>query len=215
MSLPAIQLLSEEEYLAIERVADYKSEFVNGEMFAMAGGLEPHNLVASNVNRELGNALKSLPCRVYTSDMRVKIPATGLYTYPDVTVVCGSPEFADDRRDVIVNPVVLVEVLSDSTEAYDRGGKFEHYQRLESLREYLLVAQDRPRIERFFRQQPGDEWSYALVSGLDAVLHLASLDCDLRLEEVYDKVDFPPAPEPPPLLKEPVGVQRRHPRAAR
>src|SRR5437867_3079283 len=158
MRLPeTARRLKEAEYLAIERRAEFKSEFFDGEMFAMAGGTPAHSLIATNLAREFGNLLKTHPCTAYNSDLRVKIEATGLHTYPDLSVVCGPLRFADQEQDTIVNPVLVAEVLSDSTEAYDRGKKFEHYQQVPTLREYLLVSQTEPRVEQFIRQD-GGQW---------------------------------------------------------
>src|SRR5215207_6350571 len=131
-------LLSEEEYLAIERQAEFRSEYVAGEMFAMAGASRRHNRTVTNLVVALDNQLRARPCNVYSNDMRVKVQSTGLFTYPDVVVTCGEERFADGEMDVLLNPVVIVEVLSDSTEAYDRGKKFESYQSIESLKEYVL-----------------------------------------------------------------------------
>lgn len=140
--------LTPAEYLALERQAEVRSEYFQGEAFAMAGGSQRHNLIVANLLRLLGNQLVSRDCNVYPSDMRVKIEALGKYTYPDVAVACGENRFEDEHRDVLLNPVVLFEVLSQSTEAYDRGKKFEHDQALDSLREYLLVSQDACRVEQ-------------------------------------------------------------------
>src|SRR4051812_40698878 len=130
--------LTPEQYLEIERAAEYKSEYFDGEMFAMSGAREAHNVVAMNIGAELREQLRQKPCRVYPSDMRVRVSSTGLYTYPDVVAVCDKPQFADEVTDTLLNPVLVVEVLSPSTEAYDRGRKFDHYKTIESLREYLL-----------------------------------------------------------------------------
>jgi Uma2 family endonuclease len=138
----------------------------------------------------LSRELKPQPCEVYPSDMRVRVSATGLYTYPDVVVVCGEPRLEDDEQDTLLNPSLIIEVLSPSTESYDRGKKFEHYRTLESLVEYLLVAQDEPRVEQFVRQ-PGGTWLFTATSGRDAVVHLPSLGCSLALAEIYDKVPLP------------------------
>ncbi|MBI2927367.1 MAG: Uma2 family endonuclease [Verrucomicrobia bacterium] len=196
----AVHHLSEAEYLALERSAEFKSEFFDGEMFAMAGGTPEHSLIATNLGREFGNRLKDRPCAAYNSDLRVKVEATGLCTYPDLSVVCGPLRFAGQERDTIVNPTVLVEVLSDSTEAYDRGKKFEHYRRISSLREYLLVSQSEPRIEQFIRQENGS-WLLREAAGLEAHLELPSLQIRLALAEVFARVEFNPAairPLPPP-----------------
>ncbi|MEZ5583175.1 MAG: Uma2 family endonuclease [Candidatus Competibacteraceae bacterium] len=180
-----------EDYLALERSADYKSEYLNGEMFAMTGASEAHNLIVANIIRELSIQLKKRPCKVYPSDMRVKVDPTGLYTYPDVTVVCGPTRFDDAHKDTLVNPTVIIEVLSESTEGYDRGQKFEHYRKLDSLTDYLLVAQNRPHVERHHRQ-PKDQWLLTETNDLQTSLRLDSIDCELVLAEIYDKVELPP-----------------------
>jgi Uma2 family endonuclease len=189
MSALPKRVLSPEEYLTIERAAEYKSEFYKGEMFAMAAGSPPHNLIASNVIRELGNQLKRRPCKVYPSDQRVKVAATGLYTYPDVMVVCEKEQFDDEMEDTVLNPILLVEVLSESTEAYNRGKKFEHYRQIPSFREYLLIAQDRYRVERYVKQEDGG-WLFSELNGAQSTIKLPSIGCELALAEIYDKVEF-------------------------
>ncbi|MFN7953607.1 MAG: Uma2 family endonuclease [bacterium] len=176
------------EYLALERASDTRSELVNGQILAMTGASRAHNLIAANIGRELGNQLKGRPCETYQSDMRVKVSATGLYTYPDVVVVCGKPELEDEHGDTLLNPTVILEVLSPSTEAYDRGEKFAHYQRLESLREYLMVAQDKLRIEHYVRQ--GRQWVLTVTTALDAIIELISIDCRLAARDVYDRIEL-------------------------
>jgi len=193
MSSQRTTLLTPEEYLEIERRAERKSEYFEGEMFAMAGASFAHVVIVGNLTHELKLRLKAGPCGVYSSDLRLRVAPNGLYTYPGVMVICDGPEFADDRRDTVVNPILIVEVLSESTQAYDRGEKFEQYRTLPSLREYLLVAQDAPRIEQWIRQ-PDDNWLRAEASGREASIQLASVDCVLPLAEVYDKVEWP-APE--------------------
>lgn len=196
MATAAKQLLTAEQYLAIERAAEFKSEFFAGEMFAMAGASEEHNLVVANVVGELHAQLKGRPYRLYPSDMRVRVSATGLYTYPDVTVVCGERRFDDEKNDTLLNPTLIVEVLSPTTEAYDRGDKFAHYRRLDSLREYLLIAQDRQRVERYARQADGQQWLLTEFSDPEAVVPLPSIGCELALADVYDKVDLTPGASP-------------------
>src|SRR5215472_5222926 len=149
MALQPQGWLSPEAYLAIERQSACKSEYVAGEMFAMVGVSRRHSLIVANVIRILGYQLLASPCNVYPSDMRLKIPRTGRYTYPDVVVACAEEQFEDEHRDTLLNPAVIIEVLSDSTEAYDRGKKSEHYRKLDSMVEYLFVAQDRVHIERY------------------------------------------------------------------
>ena len=185
-----------EEYLTLERKADYKSEYVNGQIIAMAGASRQHNLIAGNFYREVSQQLRGRPCEAYISDMRVKVSRTGLYTYPDVVVICGAIRFEDASNNTLLNPLVIVEVLSASTEAYDRGEKFAHYRRLESLQEYLLVAQDKVRLEHYVRQ--GAQWVLSEVSDLTDTVHLASIGCDVGLQEVYDKVQFVTSDEATP-----------------
>ena len=148
--------LTPEEYLEIEDAAEFKSEFYHGEMFAMAGATYNHNLIAGNVLRHLGNQLLGRPCSTCGSDMRIHVPRTGLYTYADALVICGEPRFLDRKQMTLLTPTVIVEVLSASTEAYDRGRKFDHYQSIESLREYLLVASDRMSASLYRRQSQFD-----------------------------------------------------------
>lgn len=189
MSTQPKTLLTPEQYLEIERAAEYKSEYYGGEMFAMAGAREAHNLVVTNTVRELSSQLRSRPCRVYSNDMRVRIAATNLYTYPDVVAVCGDPRFLDEQRDTLLNPVLLVEALSPSTEAYDRGRKFEHYKTLDSLREYLLIATDRAHADLYARQADG-RWLLTSASGMDEALILDSVDARLLMADIYDKVEL-------------------------
>ena len=189
--------LTPQEYLAIERAAEFRSEYFAGEMFAMAGGKPRHSLVSANVIGTLRALLKGRRCTAYESNLRVAVSDTGLYTYPDASVFCEPMTFIDPEQDTATNPTLLVEVLSKSTEGYDRGKKFEHYRRLASLREYVLVSQDEPHVERFLREEDG-RWVLAAVSGLDAVLRLTSIDVDLPLAEVYEKVDFATPDEVPP-----------------
>jgi Uma2 family endonuclease len=186
-----IHRLTEAEYLEIERHAEFKSEFFQGEMLAMAGETQLHSLIAANLIGELRAALRGRPCRVYTADLRIKAGPAGLYTYPDLSVARGEQTFTDGQQDTLLNPLVIVEVLSDSTEAYDRGAKFEFYRQIPSLQEYLLASQRQARIEQFIRR-PGDEWLLREASGLDAKLSLPSLDITLNLREVFANVEFPP-----------------------
>jgi Uma2 family endonuclease len=188
MSLNPKTLLSPEEYLKMERASEQRSEYFNGEVFSMAGASRRHNRIVTNLVAGLDNQLKPRPCNVYSSDMRVKISAIGLYTYPDVVVTCGEEQFEDEHNDTLLNSTVLIEALSDSTEAYDRRKKFEHYQQITSLREYILVAQDKWRVEQFTRQD-NNQWIYSEAHGDEASFALASIGCKLSLKEVYDKVD--------------------------
>lgn len=155
----------------------------------MAGASRPHNLIAGNIYAKLHAQLEHRSCNVYPSDMRLKVSSSGLYTYPDVMVVCGEEEFDDDEEDTLLNPTLIVEVLSKSTERQVRGGKFEHYSKLASLREYLLVAQNRPRLELFTKQSPGRRL-LAEFESLDDVVVLTSINCELALKDVYLKINF-------------------------
>jgi len=194
MSLPEpLRLLTEAEYLEIERAAEFKSEFFDGEMFARAGGTPQHSLIATNLTAEVRNRLKSHACVPYNADLRIKIEATGLCTYPDLSVICGPLQFAEGTDDTVINPTLLVEVLSDSTEGYDRGKKFEHYRQIPTLHGYLLVSQKEPRVEQFMRQADG-HWLLNEAAGLEAALELPSLRISLSLAEVFAKVNFVPAP---------------------
>jgi Uma2 family endonuclease len=179
--------LTPEEYLAIERRSEIRSEYLDGEMFAMTGGSRNHNLIVLNIGRELSLQLKKRPCEVYASDQRVRVPATGLYTYPDVVVVCDEPQFEDEELETLLNPTLLIEVLSRTTEACDRGKKFEHYQTIPSLSEYLLVSQDSFRVEQYLRQE-NNRWLFTAVTGFERTIALPSIQCDLLLAEVYVKV---------------------------
>jgi Uma2 family endonuclease len=179
--------LTAEEYLALERQAETRSELIDGEMVAMTGGTWKHGLIIGNVVFSLKNRLLRGPCAVIPNDLKVHVASD--YVYPDVVVVCGEPTLEEDRGEVLVNPTLIVEVLSPTTESYDRGRKFELYQTLESLREYVLVAQDRPRVEHFLRQDD-HVWLYTDVSGLDSSVSFASIGCQVPLAEIYDKVAF-------------------------
>lgn len=187
MSSQLKTFLTPEEYLTIERQAAYKSEYFNGEIFAMTGASRKHNLITLNIAGEFRRQLKGQPCETYVSDMRVRVPATSLYTYPDVSVVCGEPKFEDDFVDTLLNPTLLVEVLSESTELYDRGKKSGYYRTIQSLTEYLLVAQDEYKVEQYVRQ-PDGRWLLTDIRLLDGVVELASVNCALALKEVYDRV---------------------------
>lgn len=189
MSLQVKTYYTPEEYLALERQAEDKSEYFNGEIFAMTGASRRHNLAAGNVLAALHLQLRKRPCEIYPSDMRVKVSPTGLYTYPDVVIVCGEPLFDDEEKDTLLNPTVLVEVLSKSTASYDRGEKFEHYRKLTSLAEYLVVAQNKYHVEHYVRQ-PDNQWLLSETDELEKTIHLTSIKCDLALTDIYDKVEI-------------------------
>lgn len=177
-----------EEYLELERQAEYKSEYFNGEIFAMGGASPRHVLIVTNVASELRSQLKKQPCTVYSTDLRVRVSPTGLYTYPDVVVVCGKPLFSDERKDTLINPILIVEVLSKSTKDYDRGDKFEQYRTLDSLKEYVLIAQDRHHTEHHVRQTD-NTWLLSETNRIEDRIELISIGCHLELVEIYDKVD--------------------------
>jgi len=177
------------EYLAIERATQQRNEYFNGEIFAMGGASERHNLIVGNVFASLHFQMRGRPCKVYSSDMRVKISVTGLYTYPDIVALCGEASFADEQQDTLLNPNVIIEVLSKSTEGYDRGDKFAHYRRIESLREYILISQDKNRIEHYIRQ-PDNQWLMSEIYQLQENLDLPSINCSLHISDVYDKIDM-------------------------
>jgi Uma2 family endonuclease len=178
-----------EEYLAFERGDPQRHEYLGGKIYAMAGASANHNLIAGNTYASLHAQLRKRSCTVYPSDMRLKVSRTGLYTYPDISVVCGEAQFEDDQRDTLLNPTVIIEVLSPSTESYDRGRKFQHYRTLASLQEYLLIAQDSYRVEHYTRQA-NDQWLLTDVSGADASLTLHAIQCTLLVADLYEKVSF-------------------------
>ena len=184
-----VKKMTPEEYLAFERASEEKHEYINGIIVAMSGASRAHNLIAINVGSKIHQALNGKNCEAYPSEMRVFVPETGLYTYPDLSVVCGEPEFQDSGLDTLLNPVLLIEILSDSTESYDRGLKFENYRSIKSLREYILVSQNRPSVEKYVMHGDGF-WLLSSVKGLDAKITLESIDCPLNLNEVYNKVKF-------------------------
>jgi Uma2 family endonuclease len=191
------------EYLAMERSSEQKHEYLGGRIYAMAGASPKHNLVCGNLIRSMGERLRSRHCAVMPSDQHVYVEATDLGTYPDVIVLCGPGKFHRDFPQSLINPSILVEVLSPSTEAYDRGAKFDHYAQLESLREYVLVATDRFAVDHFVREADGT-WRLTTVRGLDGVLRLPSLDVAVSLTEIYENLDLvapegieEPSPHPP------------------
>jgi len=184
--------LTPEEYLALERTAAYKSEYFRGEVLAMAGASPTHVLMVSNIVAALHGQLRRRPCAVYATDLRLKVLASGLYTYSEVVVVCGEPQFDDDQRDTMVNPALIVEVLSESTQDYDRGGKFAQYRKIPSFVEYVLVAQDECHVEHFVKQADG-LWLLSETDRLEDVLTLSSIECTLFLSDIYEKVQLPTA----------------------
>jgi len=190
MSAESVPQLSPQEYLKTERQSNTKHEYLRGTLFAMAGASRWHNLVVANIIGELRNQLKNTSCELYPGDMRVRIQETDLYTYPDAVVVCDPPRFEDMAGDTLLNPTVIIEVLSPSTEGYDRGAKFAHYRRIKSLQQYVLITPDAPRIEWYTRHKESRFWYLQEVEGLEAEMVLESIACRLHLAEVFDKVEF-------------------------
>ena len=190
MSATNPNLMTPGEYLEIERKSEIRSEYIAGRMFAMSGASRRHGLIAGNLFREISSQMRGRACEAHINDLRVKVSPTGMYTYPDIVAFCGEARLEDEHFDTLLNPAVIVEVLSDSTEAYDRGEKFAHYRRLDTLREYVLVSQDKIRIERFRRE--GDEWTLSEVSDPEATLHLESIDCHIAVAAIYEKVELNP-----------------------
>jgi Uma2 family endonuclease len=188
MSTQPQTYLTPEEYLAIERQTEYKSEYIDGVMYAMSGASFKHNVIVANVVSELVQQLKGRPCRALPSDIKVRMPDSRKFFYPDVSVVCGEPQFHDERADVILNPTLIVEVLSESTAAFDRGEKFQAYQQMGTLQEYLLISQDKILVEQYVRQAR-EKWTYIAMVGFDSALTLPSIECTLSLKAVYDKTD--------------------------
>jgi Uma2 family endonuclease len=185
------------EYYALEHEADYKSDYYDGEIFDMSGGTGTHSLISMNITGELRERLKGRSCTPYESNLRVKVEATGLRTYPDASVYCEAVRYdsEDPRNTTALNPTVVFEVLSPSTEAYDRGFKAEHYEQIVTLRAYLFVAQDRPHVEMHDRP-PNGTWSIHRAVGLEASIRIEAIGVDLPLAEIYARVEFPPAPSP-------------------
>ena len=204
MATPAAQTrLTPEEYIAFERKAlpdaeIVRHEYINGELIAMSGASRAHNLITINISTALHSRLRGSECETYANEMRVSTPTTTSYFYPDVVVVCEEPRFEDDVFDTLLNPIILVEVLSPSTEVYDRREKFAHYRQLASLQEYVLVTQDKVLVEHYRRQEkqgsvpvPGKDWIFTDFQELEGILPLTSIQCELPLQEIYERVTFP------------------------
>jgi Uma2 family endonuclease len=191
MATAALTYYTPEEYLALERLAEFKSEYIDGRIVALAGAPDAHTTISQNIQAELRTRFRGGPCRSWANEMRVQVEGGRRFTYPDVVAVCAEKQFRDAVRDTLLNPVLLVEVLSPSTEAYDWGEKFQHYRAIETLQEYVLVAQDRPFVECFTRH--GEFWTLSTISGIDAALDLTSVGCAIPLREIYENVEFPSA----------------------
>ena len=184
---PISKKMSPEAFLAFERASDQKHEYRDGEIVAMSGARRAHNKISTNVSGLIWQNLQGKDCESYASEMRVWVPKSKLYTYPDIVVVCGTPEFVDDEFDTLLNPVLIVEILSESTESYDRGEKFKNYRSIASLREYVLISQSSFSIEKYARHGDGF-WMLSEASGLDSGITLESIDCRISLSDAYDKV---------------------------
>ena len=203
MATPAARTrLTPEAYIAFERKAlpdaeIIRHEYINGELIAMSGASRVHNLITINISTALHSRLRDSECETYANEMRVSTPTTTSYFYPDVVVVCEEPRFEDDVFDTLLNPIILVEVLSPSTEVYDRREKFTHYRQLPSLQEYVLVSQDKVLVEHYHRQEKqgtapatGKDWIFTDFQALEESLPLTSIRCELPLQEIYERVLF-------------------------
>ena len=183
------ELISPQEYLALECKSETKHEYIDGRMIEMPGASEVHNSIVGNVIISLGVQFRGRPGKVYPSALRVRIPTTDRYTYPDVVAITGKPELEEDELDVLLNPAIIIEVLSDSTANYDRGEKFQQYRTIESLQEYLMISQDSHRIEHYVRQ-PNGQWLFSEATNMGETIHLPTIGCELPLTEVYDDVEI-------------------------
>lgn len=200
MSLPRTHVrYTLEEYLEMERASEVRHAYLDGEIFEMSGESLSHGRICTNLVASLATQLRGKPCDVLSKDMKIQsgwlpLPRRmmkGLFSYPDVVIVCGQPQFHDDYQDILINPNVIIEVLSDATEKFDRGEKFKRYrEHLSTLTDYVLVAQDQPFIDHFNRNESG-AWMLVSPVGLESTLHLASINCTLPLAEIYDRVEFP------------------------
>lgn len=187
LALKKPKLYTPAEYLEFERESEVRHEYLDGEIFEMAWATRNHSRISTNIVRLLGNQLLERDCNAYGSDMRVKITSTEKYTYPDVVAVCGEEEFEDKIEDTLLNPMLIIEVLSKSTEAYDRGAKFEYFQTIESFREYVLISQEPFRVEQYVRKNK-NEWTYFEFRKAEDVVKLDSIDCELVLQDIYHKI---------------------------
>ena len=207
MGLPQTRIrYTEDQYLSMERESEERHEYIDGHIYAMAGESPEHGAICTNLTREVSTQLKGTPCQAFAKDMKVRsgtlpkrrFSQKGLYSYPDLVIVCGELHFLDENRDVLINPKVIIEVSSPSTEAFDRSEKFRRYREFNpSLTDYLIVAQNRPSIEYFSRQENGLWVIAASVVELSESIHIASVNCALRLVEVYDRIEFPEEEEEP------------------
>jgi Uma2 family endonuclease len=188
MATAALNRYTPEEYLALERNAEFRSEYIDGRIIAMTGGSIPHNYIVGNIYAGLLARFSGRPCHVFFADVKVRFGRGTNYTYPDVMALCGAPGEGDEDSEILTNPALIVEVLSPSTEMYDRGDKFKRYKAIDSLHEYLLVSQDEVKVEQFVRE--GDFWPSTLVTDLDATVELRSVGCTLPMREIYRRTRF-------------------------
>lgn len=187
-----IPRLTPEQYLEIEREADIKSEYINGEMFMMSGGSIPCSYIPMNLAEALGAHLRTRGCRMASSDLKVRVSPAGPFFYPDLTIICGQPQAADDHQDIVLNPVAIFDVMSKSSEAFDRGQKFAQYRRIDTLRDYVLISQTEPRVEVFSRLTNG-KWTLAEFVGLEATCQIPGVDAEIVLGDIYRDISFAPA----------------------
>jgi Uma2 family endonuclease len=190
------RLFTEDEYLYLERKSEERCEFFRGEIFCMAGATRDHNVIAHNISRHLGNQLASRGCDVYQTDMKVRFATRPRYAYPDIVVVCGERQYLDDKQDVLLNPTLLIEVLSETTRNYDRLSKAPDYQIIPSLRHLLLVEQAEPRVDCFVREGK-NTWTQTFLFGLNGSIELPAIGCALQLADIYAGVEFPSTDSPP------------------
>ena len=189
MTVPLKTDLTPEEYLEQERKAEYRSEYFNGQLLAKTGSSADHCTIVGNIAVGIGQQFKKRTCEIFANMMRLKVIKTSSYFYPDVVAVCGKPQFEDNEQDVLLNPIVIVEVLSPSTEGYDRGTKFEHYRTIDSLSDYLLVAQDKIHVEHYVRQSDRS-WLFSEFKSAEEKIQMASIGGELLVAEIYEKVEF-------------------------
>jgi Uma2 family endonuclease len=197
MSATPQTTITPEQYLELDRAAEFRSEYFDGCMYAMSGGTHVHALLIASLTAMLYGGLRKQKCSITASDMRLRVWPVGLYTYPDVMVLCGQAQYAQGGTDTLINPTLIIEVLSPSTEAYDRGFKFHQYQLIESLQEYALVSQKEPRVE-IFRRQSGGDWLLSDAKGLDAKCRFTSVTCEIELSAIYENITFDPDGLAPP-----------------
>ncbi|MGE0129580.1 MAG: Uma2 family endonuclease [Blastocatellales bacterium] len=213
MALPQkVHYYTPEEYLAFERVAKTKHEYLDGQIYAMAGGSPPHNQICFNLSGEIHPQIKGTECIGYTSDQKIRTDPMDLFSYPDLTIVCDKPQFHDKHKDVILNPKVIIEVLSPSTEDHDRSQKLIRYQNIKSLSDYILISQNSPAVEHFVRQKGKRQWLFTIETEMKAEIFIASINCRLKLADIYDRVVFPPVKPPFAVVEKITGASSKKPR---